>query len=104
MKLYLISQGKNLDYDTYDSAVVIAESEEDARLIHPSHGDLIDKVWNETTKSWCYNDNGEVRELWSHIKYGTDDWTAPHHVDVEYLGEAKEGSVRSVVCSSYNAG
>ena len=32
MKLYLISQSKNDDYDTYDSAVVCAESEEEAKL------------------------------------------------------------------------
>ena len=31
MKLYLLSQDDNNDYDTYDSIVVCAESEEDAR-------------------------------------------------------------------------
>ena len=36
MKLYLISQSMRCDYDTYDSAVVAAESESDARTIHPS--------------------------------------------------------------------
>ena len=35
MKLYLISQDVNNDYDTYDSAVVAAESEEEARRIVP---------------------------------------------------------------------
>lgn len=33
MNLYLISQDVNNDYDTYDSAVVAAESEEEARGI-----------------------------------------------------------------------
>lgn len=31
MKLWLISQGENRDYDTYDSAVVAAETEDGAR-------------------------------------------------------------------------
>ena len=35
MNLYLISQSVNNEYDTYDSAVVAAESEEDATKIHP---------------------------------------------------------------------
>ena len=36
MKLWLISQTENEGYDTYDSAVVAAETENAARLIHPS--------------------------------------------------------------------
>ena len=35
MNLYLISQNRNNGYDTYDSAVVAAESEEKARMIRP---------------------------------------------------------------------
>jgi hypothetical protein len=35
MNLYLISQNVNNDYDTYDAAVVAANSEDEARLIHP---------------------------------------------------------------------
>lgn len=38
MNLYLIWQEKNTNYDTYDSAVVAAESAEDARWIHPGMG------------------------------------------------------------------
>ena len=35
MNIYKISQEVNSEYDTYDSAIVLAESEEVARLIHP---------------------------------------------------------------------
>lgn len=35
MNLYLISQDENTGYDTYDSAVVAAETAEDAAKIHP---------------------------------------------------------------------
>lgn len=37
-KLYLISQNKNTGHDIYDSAIVCAESQEDAVKIHPSDG------------------------------------------------------------------
>lgn len=46
MKLYLISQDHNNDYDTYDSAVVIAENErllafiETCRNFYPSIEDI----------------------------------------------------------------
>lgn len=42
MKLWLISQDHNSGYDTYDSAVVAADSEEEAR--HTSMGDS-NYVW-----------------------------------------------------------
>ena len=48
MKLYLIKQATNCGYDTYDSAVVIATSEEEARRIHPStYFIFANGVWNE---------------------------------------------------------
>ncbi len=83
MKLFLISQTENEGYDTYSDAVVCAESEEDAKKIHPSD----------------YKDE-EVTE--EEEKYGT--WTTLSNVDAEYIGEAKEGSERGVVCSSFHAG
>lgn len=35
LKLYKISQTVNTGYATFDSAVVVAESETDASLVHP---------------------------------------------------------------------
>ena len=84
MKLYLISQSENDGYDTYSDAVVCAESEEDAKKIHPSD----------------YRDDEEVTE--KEEQYGT--WTTLSNVDAKYIGEAKEGSERGVVCSSFHAG
>ena len=44
MNLYKIEQPEeNVDWDTYDSAVVAAESEDDARDIHPDDGRSISK-------------------------------------------------------------
>jgi hypothetical protein len=82
-KLYLwhISQTENNNYDTYDSAVVIAPDEDAARLIHPGGTDL---------KDWGY-------------KYGT--WcSSPDKVSVRRIGTAEDGAAGDVVCASFNAG
>lgn len=81
MKLYLIEQTKVSGYDTYDSAVVVANSNEEARNIHPS-GD--DGKWSESSifPPWC----------------------KPEDVIVTCIGVAAEGAERGVICASYNAG
>ena len=40
MNLYLLTQDVNMDWDTYDSVIVCAESEEEAVKIHPN-GDFL---------------------------------------------------------------
>ena len=83
MNIYRITQEANVGYDTYDSAIVIANNEEKARKIHPSsnlHENVSDWYW-ETT------------------------WTNPHNVIVEWIceynGEYQNGTV---LCASFNAG
>jgi len=72
MKLYRISQPEEkVSYDTFDSAIVAAESEVEAAI--------------EGYASDCWVNN-------------------PNEVIVEYIGEAKEGTVAGVILSSYNAG
>lgn len=106
MKLYLIQQDVNLGYDTYDSAVVIATSEEEARRIHPrEYYTFVNGVWNE----WEWTDE-EMTEMiinpcdpdlfWG--AYG--EWTTPENVTVTCIGTATQGQVGDVVCSSFNAG
>lgn len=91
MKLYLISQSEMAGYDTYDSAVVIASDEEDARTIHPDalqNGGRIERIPRGTAHCDVYS--------W------TDD---PNKVEVQYLGEAYGFfEIPSVVCASFNAG
>ena len=36
MNLYLLSQDTDTNWDTYDSCVVSAETEEEAQLMHPN--------------------------------------------------------------------
>lgn len=80
MKLYLIKQSVNQNYDTYDSAVVAALSEDDAKMTHPSGVDADMKYWGD---SWC---------------------KTPDEVSVEYIGEAPQITEREVICASFNAG
>ncbi len=82
MKLWLISQGANTAYDSYDSAVVAAETEAAARLTHPS------KYHNP----W----NGEDE------KYSG--WTHANNVEVKCIGEAADSINAGIICASFNAG
>lgn len=80
MNLYLISQDVNNNYDTYDSAVVAALNEEDARKIHPC-GDIFG------VDRW---------DMYS--------WTSPENVKVEKIGRALKDSKQGAILSSFNAG
>ena len=85
MFLYKISQDVNIGYDTYDSAVVCAESEDDARMINPA-------------RYSCGN-----YEEWD----GENDdflWCGAKDVKVEIIGIASRVLPRGVVVASYNAG
>jgi hypothetical protein len=84
MKLFRISQIENNGYDTYDSAVVVAESAEAAQLLNPMYGD-----------SGIVDDG---------LKWGNSCWVGPEFVSVEYLGEAAEGMRAGIICASFNAG
>ena len=89
-KLWRISQQTNSNYDTFDSAVVSADTAEDARKVHPG-GDLYQQHqgvnwWEkkETYSSWC---------------------NALDQVEVELLGEATANlNPGTVICASFNAG
>jgi hypothetical protein len=78
MNLYLISQTESREYDTYDSAVVRAESEEAARLISPDGNWSVDYY-----SAWC---------------------KSPDQVTVQLLGVAASDEPAGVVLASYNAG
>lgn len=96
MKLYKISQNVNNGYDTYDDAIVCAENEHEARKINPSEyyelGD--DNMWY-----FLYHDGSKRSE-----GEQTNSWSSVDDVQVEYLGEAKEGLKVGVIVSSFNAG
>lgn len=85
MNLYLISQDKNnnfnTNFDIYDSAVVCADTKDNARMMHPNKNDDWDGE-DEENSTWC----------------------AAKDVEVSIIGYAVDNSQRGVVCASYNAG
>jgi len=89
MFVFLLTQDNVNGYDTFDSAVVVAKSPAEARVIHPS-GDMLnsDGVWDR---------EGLKKEYWT--------WPLPLNVHVQFIGTAKLSYTEpTVICSSYNAG
>ncbi len=81
MKLYLVSQDQNNEYDTYSDFVVCAESEEEARNTHPAR--WRDNPWTERADVWCQS---------------------PDQAEVKYLGEAADDLEKGIICASFHAG
>jgi hypothetical protein len=93
MNLYLLTQSAVTGWDTYDSAVVAAESEEAARMIHPGESHFWrDQVGREP---W----DGKAEEY-------SPSWPDASEVNVMYLGpldETHSGKLGPVICASFNA-
>ena len=84
MKLFKIYQNINKGYDTYDSAVVIANSAEEAQKINPCGGSSDFSMYD----SWA---------------------SRPDLVKVMYLGEVvgepdSDIYPGAIICASFNAG
>jgi len=79
MKLWLISQDKNNGYDTYDSAVVAAETQQAAQETLPSEW----TKWDDYFNNWV---------------------DSPDKVSAILIGEATENTKPGVICASFNAG
>lgn len=91
MKLYKLSQSRNTDWYTYDSAIVSANSIEEARTIVPS--------------PFYFYDNGFYFKYKNQepAKEATDpSWCHPRYVKVEEVGTTK--LPKGVVLGSYKAG
>lgn len=82
MNLYLISQDENDDWDTYDSAVVAAEGEAEAKAIHPGFTPL--------------KDGGRQGDsMWA---------SSPENVEAKLIGMAAPFTKQGVILASFNAG
>ena len=81
MNIYLLTQNEsNGWWDSFDSIIVAAKTEEDAKSIHPWDG--------KYTNNW-----------------GSKDWASkPENVTAKLIGIAIEGIERGVILSSINAG
>ena len=94
MKLWFISQEANNDYDTYDSAVVAAESEEAARRTYP--GGYYE--WDDDNQGWRYV-YGEKKPA------KPDTWVADiSAIEVKLIGTAADHIGAGCICASFNAG
>ncbi len=93
MNLYIISQDINNEYDTYDSAIVAAETSTHAAMIHPCGG----VEWSETKNAWVYTlpDKERLADIFN-------TWVLPHQVEVKLIGTTNLPA--GVVLASYNAG
>lgn len=84
MKLFLISQEENTGYDTFDSAVVAAMTEEDAQKVIPYNPNCFDgtekRTWGGT---WAWNKDA---------------------VEVKLIGTTNKYKAGTVICASFNAG
>lgn len=89
MKIFKVERADSIGWDEFDSFVVVAESEDRARCIHPNSC----YVWNDGK--------------WENPKYPSgryDGWPSPDQLLVEYLGEACKEQKEGVVLASFNAG
>jgi len=88
LRLYLLTDPDYNagDYDEFDSAVVAACNEGEARKIHPSG-----------LAKW-----DDEKERWDH--FNGHAWRFPQKVECQYIGDAAEGIEKGVICSSFNAG
>lgn len=81
MNLYLLSQTALTGYDVFDSAVVTAENDDAARLMHP-----------------------DERENWDGKAGNYPAWPDAECISVVYLGIAHPSLKSGVICASFNAG
>lgn len=103
LNLYLLTQDENNGYDTFDSCVVAAYNEEDAKCIHPF---LFKFEWN------CLDLDAEEYKRWddpeyiNKVQWDTKTWaSSPYKVNCKLIGVADNSiDPNSVICSSYNAG
>ena len=97
--LYKIERMDNTwDYDVYDSAIVVAESEDEATFIHPGTTDELTYYWSGLDRMWfMYTDDTN--------SYAITSWLTPSKVSATLIGTAAPHfQPGTVVCASFNAG
>ena len=86
MNLYLLTQNESTGYDTFDSCIVCAETESEAKAIFPDG-----------------SENGF--EMQEHLKKLGMSWAScPENVRCELIGLAKDAVKKGVIIASFNAG
>lgn len=88
LNIYLLSQDERRQYDTYDSCVVVAESEEEAVKIHPDSGNVVYNWWEDPMVQRC-------NHAWA---------SHPNNVRVQCIGKADPSQEKGSILASFNAG
>lgn len=93
MNLYLLEQDDNTGYDTFDSCVVVANDETEARQIHPG-------IWERQGEKDAL---ALSEKRWHDENY---DWAkSPESVTATNLGKCLDTYNKpQIICSSFNAG
>jgi len=101
-KLWLVRRTDRIGYDEYDSMVVVADTELEARTYHPN-GDL--KARFEDGFWWYYYDLIPKTAPYYGKKYtpSYNSWGSIKDLAVEYLGTT-DRDIKGVVLASFNAG
>lgn len=91
MNIYLLERQDMHDHDEYDSLVVVAETEEKAKQIHPADGSL-------------YSGREDKMNFWNNSSFMTS-WVDLDKINVTLIGKADPSQKEnSVICTSFNAG
>ena len=97
MYLWKVWQDEQSGWDTYDSMVVAAKTEDEARKIFPNEGCEI--RWSETLNSWVWPINNNIE------RYDSSAWAADiENVKVKKIGTAEQNVKAGVIIASFNAG
>jgi hypothetical protein len=84
MNIYLIKRTDKIGYDEYKGAVVVADSEESARKMHPNGQNVY--IDSDSNDFFLY------------------DWIHPKLLEVTLIGIARTTQVEGVILASYKAG
>lgn len=84
-------QQENSGYDTFDSIVVAAHTEDDAKEMHP-YG------------AWRKNTSSSVGEIKTFVARNSVWASSPEKVTVQLLGVAEPDIEPGIILSSFNAG
>jgi hypothetical protein len=91
MKLWLLTQDENENYDATNAAVVVAADEAAARRIMP--GCVTSIRWVDLVKMWI-----GTRKDGSTYQSDSSNWVTPDKVSVRLLGEAAAGTPEGALC------
>jgi len=103
MNLYLLTQNENIDYDTYDSMVIAAENEEDARYLSFVEAYIFtkNKPINQPNCTPIWRDYYMYTSIHSGVDFTYADWA--EHPSIRLIA-TNTTEPEGVVCSSFNAG